>query len=403
VVVVTLVAGLFVLVSSPHILLQTFALIAKPSPTFQYSKMVQIKLSIAFVLAAAAIAPIVAHPIPEFEAGHEHDVHVGLHHHRHHHTTSEREHADEVDNFSGSHHHDHQHEQAGHQGYHHHFKGPQDLSTDSNTPPPSPREYVEEFEVRDLLLRQNGNPNLLNFLESEEKTLLREDASLLRQHQALQHEDIELEHKNRHLKHKEIYLEHKDHHLESEDRKLKHERNSLESQDKSLDDRKHRLENENKKLSATDKVLSLKDKVLSAKDRKLALKGKDLSLKNKALAKDGTVLAHKDRALKLKGKVLSQKDKLLEWKGKVLAHDDKVLAQKGKVLAHNNDALTQKGNVLENKVRSQAGKVPLGHGPVVHSKPEIVAREYAEFDDMFERDLEGIEFDARDFDSLYLD
>ena len=46
--------------------------------------MTQIKLSIAFVLAAAAIAPIVAQPIGE---GHEFAGHVGhrRHHHHHHH------------------------------------------------------------------------------------------------------------------------------------------------------------------------------------------------------------------------------------------------------------------------------------------------------------------------------
>ena len=43
--------------------------------------MVQIKLSIAFVLAAAAIAPVVAQPIRERgESGH-----VGPHRHHHHH------------------------------------------------------------------------------------------------------------------------------------------------------------------------------------------------------------------------------------------------------------------------------------------------------------------------------
>jgi hypothetical protein len=37
-------------------------------------------------------------------------------------------------------------------------------------------------------------------------------------------------------------------------------------------------------------------------------------------------------------------------------------------------------------------------------KSGLAAREYAEFDDMFERDFEDVEFDARDFDDeLYLD
>ena len=52
--------------------------------------MAQIKLSIAFVLAAAAIAPIVAHPIREdhefaSNMGHRLHHHHNHHHHRHHH------------------------------------------------------------------------------------------------------------------------------------------------------------------------------------------------------------------------------------------------------------------------------------------------------------------------------
>jgi len=45
--------------------------------------------------------------------------------------------------------------------------------------------------------------------------------------------------------------------------------------------------------------------------------------------------------------------------------------------------------------------IPRRLGPARHG---VVAREYAEFDDMFERDFEDVEFDARDFDDeLYLD
>ena len=49
--------------------------------------MVQIKLSVAFVLAAAAIAPVVAHPIGErLEVReHHHHGHHGYHGHHHHH------------------------------------------------------------------------------------------------------------------------------------------------------------------------------------------------------------------------------------------------------------------------------------------------------------------------------
>ena len=44
--------------------------------------MAQVKLSIAFVLAVVAIAPIIAHPIRE---DHEFAGNVGHRHHRHHH------------------------------------------------------------------------------------------------------------------------------------------------------------------------------------------------------------------------------------------------------------------------------------------------------------------------------
>jgi microtubule-associated protein 1 len=164
--------------------------------------------------------------------------------------------------------------------------------------------------------------------------------------------------------------------LGSEVRKLKHERHSLETQDQALDGKKHHLLAEDKTLSVKDKNLRATERLLTAKDRKLALKGKGLALKNKALAKDGKVLARKDRALKLKGKGLTQKDKLLSLKGKILAHDNKELAQQGKD--------------LENKVPLQS-KIPLGHGPVVHPKPEILTREYVEFDEMFERALGDVE------------
>ena len=47
--------------------------------------MVQIKLSIAFVLAAAAIAPVIAQPIREGRGHVGHHGHHGHHHHHHHH------------------------------------------------------------------------------------------------------------------------------------------------------------------------------------------------------------------------------------------------------------------------------------------------------------------------------
>ena len=87
------------LVSPPHIFYYTtFALIAKPTLYYiSLIKMVQIKLSIAFVLAAAAIAPVVSQPIAIGETGeslearepHHHHHHRGHHHHHHHHQSME--------------------------------------------------------------------------------------------------------------------------------------------------------------------------------------------------------------------------------------------------------------------------------------------------------------------------
>jgi len=82
--------------------------------------MAQIKLSIAFVLAAAAIAPVVAQPARE---GNEFPSNVGHlpHLHRHHH----------------------------HHRHHQRVAAPEQSS--DNIPAPSRREYADEFEVRGIL------------------------------------------------------------------------------------------------------------------------------------------------------------------------------------------------------------------------------------------------------------
>ena len=68
----------------PHLTTQLLRWSLNPL-TFHYSKMVQIKLSVAFVLAAAAIAPVVAQPIHEGRGHVGHHGHHGHHHHHHHH------------------------------------------------------------------------------------------------------------------------------------------------------------------------------------------------------------------------------------------------------------------------------------------------------------------------------
>ena len=55
--------------------------------------MVQIKLSIAFVLAAAAIAPVVSQPIAISESGESLEAREPHHHHHHHHRHHHRHHA----------------------------------------------------------------------------------------------------------------------------------------------------------------------------------------------------------------------------------------------------------------------------------------------------------------------
>ena len=115
-----------------------------------------------------------------------------------------------------------------------------------NAAQPSRREYEDEFEARGLLFGQNGNLNLLNSLENQEKTLERQDSHLLRQHSIFDTE-------NRHL-------EHKNHRLERDDRKFKHKHHSLEKEDKSLEHRKHRLEGQDKNLERKRKSLTAEDK-----------------------------------------------------------------------------------------------------------------------------------------------
>jgi len=92
--------------------------------------MTQIKLSIALVLAAAVIAPVVAQPIREGDDFASNVVHHDLPHHHHH-----------------------------HHGHHHHHQSAtpvehsllESTSRHDTIPPLSPREYyAEEFEVRGL-------------------------------------------------------------------------------------------------------------------------------------------------------------------------------------------------------------------------------------------------------------
>jgi hypothetical protein len=265
---------------------------------------------------------------------------------------------------------------------------PQDTSSDPNAGQPQPgapnrREYVEEFEARDYFTGQAGL-NFLSSLENEEKTLLSENAKLKKEHALLLGENGQLEKTDKSLKLKEEHLKKKNHHLEREDEKLLHKHHKLEKEDKALEHRKHRLEGE-------DAMLDGKRKSLEATDKKLEGKNKDLRKKIRKLDAKEQLLGKKDRKLELI-QVQERKNKLLAKKGDalMLAKQDKALAQEGTALLHLDTALAPKVLTPGNKL------------PVVRSK--VVAHEYAEFDDMIERDYEDVELDARDFDDeLYLD
>jgi len=72
------------------------------------------------------------------------------------------------------------------------------------------------------------------------------------------------------------------------------------------------------------------------------------------------------------------------------------LKVEGRVLEHKDNLLKAESKSLTRKIVSEKAALP-----VVHSKGKLAARE---FDDLFERDFDEVEFDARDFDDeLYLD
>jgi hypothetical protein len=364
--------------------------------------MTQIKLSIAFVLAAAAIAPVVAQPIRE--PTHEFAGNVGPHrlpHHRHNHHNHHRHHRVPI------------HEQS----------SPEPTS---DITPPSRREYFDELEVRGLLFGQNGNLNILNSIEKEKNL----DAQLEHKHQALESENRHLEHKNRRLEHKERHLEHKDHRLEREDRKLEHKKHSLKKQDKSLLNKKHRLEQEDKTLEDKHHSLLHKNKELGKKDKKLAHKGKVLAHKNKKLEHKGEVLAHHDKVLAQDGKTHGHRHSEPEIDAREYADFEEVFERARDSAGFRSvNRLPRFGNGLR-PFRSPGLRPGFpfggGHGPVVfpgrrpflngpgrlphrpltvpHKSRMIVDREYTGSDDMVERDFEEDEFEARELeDELYLD
>jgi len=327
--------------------------------------MAQIKLSIALVLAAAAIAPVVAQPIRE---GHEFADHIGHHHHHHHHN--------------------------------HRHPIPEQLSPETmsdTTSSPSSREYVDEFEVRGLL---NGDLNILNLNPFENK-----EKALERTHQTLETE-------NKSLQNKERYLEHKNHRLEREDGRLEHTKHSLERQDKSLLGKKHRLEREDNKLE--HKLLGQRPVVHSEPeidareytefDDMFERGSEDIESGAKTLPRfksplhfgHGPVVPFKRPRLSIGHRpVFPFTRPRLPFR---VGHGPALLPFTRPKLPFGHGPVVP---FRRPRMQFGPGPVVLRHGP---ARTEVVAREYAEFDDMFERDLEDVEFDARDFDDgLYLD
>jgi len=101
-----------------------------------------------------------------------------------------------------------------------------------------------------------------------------------------------------------------------------------------------------------------------------------------------------------KNKVLTAKEKLLGLKVKGAADQNKLSTIKGKIVP------PKKGSVVaskENVVPKDDVHASPAHAIAAHANAKLNAKlATREFDDMFERDFE-VEFDARDFEGLYLD
>jgi hypothetical protein len=263
--------------------------------------------------------------------------------------------------------------------------------------------------------------------------------------------------------HEKHHLQREDHHLGEEDRRLRHTKHSLEKQDDSLRSEKHNLKHVDGRLGHERKTLSGQDKSLDSKHRSLLHKNSALTAKDKLL---GVRITDREKLAKIKSKSkIPPKDRLpLSSKGNVLPKEGDVHAHAAPV--HSTAKLTTRefDDMFERDLdnaesghkpmrhRAEAfplfGRRPLlphlplfhrplpqpffglgpldrpqrstfGHGPAVINHPhrsfgpgpvhrpvraEVTAREYTGVEDVFERDFEDTELDAREFDDeLYLD
>jgi len=380
--------------------------------------MVQIKISVAFVLAAAAIAPIVAQPI----------AHEG----------SEIE---ARDYFSG---------QPGLNFLNSLEKEEKTLLSDD----------ARLKKQNQLLMGQKSQ------LEKTDKNLALKEGYLKNKNHHLQHEDDQLQHKHNTLEMQDKDLEHKKHHLQGENTMLDGKRKYLEATDKKLYGKKRYLEHKNKDLRNKNRKLDAKGQLLGKKDMKLEIIGKVQERKNKLLTKKGDALAKQDKALAQEGTALLHLDTALTPKfikpvNRFPVHSKVPLVTRESTEFEDmfergpendeSDASTPRPKpfmggpglaIPSHRQPSRAITMPRfrlpygGPGPVVRpnnglfnpnrfryglrvprrhfgyprrgglAQPRMmVGREYVESEDMFERDLvEDAEFDARDFDEeLYLD
>jgi uncharacterized protein (DUF3084 family) len=124
-------------------------------------------------------------------------------------------------------------------------------------------------------------------------------------------------------------------------------------------------------------------------DTTLATETQTLKKETGALGRTEQSIKRQDKTLATEKQSLQKETGALGRTAQSLKRMDSALEKKGKTLASNDNKVSTaaKGNV-NTTVRTQAVKVK--------------AREYDDFEDMFERSLEDLEFEAREFEDFHL-
>jgi uncharacterized protein with von Willebrand factor type A (vWA) domain len=138
---------------------------------------------------------------------------------------------------------------------------------------------------------------------------------------------------------------------------------------------------------------------------------KTLSTENKALKKETGALGRTEKSIKRQDKTLAtEKQSLRKETGalgrtaKSLERTDRGLEKKGKALASNNNKVSTAAKAnLKTPVAGNARVNILGPARSNGKAVKVKARDYADFEDMFERSLEDLEFEAREFEDFDLD